>query len=167
MNWRKSVWAVEYLLLCDESAGSCQRHSIFNSVPVWARYTTFLDENIIVANDVSSLLVQYQWSSEILIYRQWLSEILIFRLWLGVPAIEMKQSMKQKYSTFVQGIQKVARSDWSHSWIVLMDWHLHQTLHMKSYCLFKCAGPIPETRPVPTPTQWAPTRNYMLLTACE
>ena len=71
----------------------------------------FLGENIIFANDVSSLLVQ--WSSEILIYRQCLSEILIFRLWLGVPAImiEMKQSMKQKYSTFVQGIQKVARSD--------------------------------------------------------
>ena len=31
----------------------------------------------------------------------------------------MKQSMKQKYSKFVQGIQKVARSDWSHSWIGL------------------------------------------------
>ncbi len=28
----KSVWAVEYLLLFDESAGSCQGHSIFSSV---------------------------------------------------------------------------------------------------------------------------------------
>jgi hypothetical protein len=60
---------------------------------------------------VSSLLVQYQWSSEFLIYRQWSSEILISRLGLGVPAIKMKQSIKQKYSTFIQGIQKVARSD--------------------------------------------------------
>jgi hypothetical protein len=33
MKWRKSVWAVEYLLLFDESAGSCQGHSIFSSVP--------------------------------------------------------------------------------------------------------------------------------------
>ncbi len=53
--------------------------------------------------DVSSLLVQSD--------RQWSSEILIFRLGLGVPAIKMKQSIKQKYSTFIQGIQKVSRSD--------------------------------------------------------
>ena len=78
---------------------SCQGHSIFNYVPDLLRVITFLGENIIVANDVSSLLVQ------------WSSENLIFRLGLGVPAIKMKQSIKQKYSLFVQGIQKVARSD--------------------------------------------------------
>jgi hypothetical protein len=55
----------------------------------------------------------------------------------------MKQSIKQKYSTFVQGIQKVARSDWSHSWIVLMDLTGIIIRHCtKSYRLFKCAGPI-------------------------
>ncbi len=67
----------------------------------------------------------------------------------------MKQSIKQKYSTFVQGIQKVARSVWSHSWIVLMDWHHHQTLDLNSCCLFKCAaaaGPIP-ARERPGPLQ--------------
>ncbi len=32
MKRRKSVWAVEYLLLFDESAGSCQGNSIFSSV---------------------------------------------------------------------------------------------------------------------------------------
>ena len=37
--------------------------------------------------DVSSLLVQSD--------RNWSSEILIFRLGLGVPAIKMKQSIKQ------------------------------------------------------------------------
>jgi hypothetical protein len=39
--------------------------------------------------------------------RQWSLEILIFCLGLGVPAIKMKQSIKQKYSTFIQGIQKL------------------------------------------------------------
>jgi hypothetical protein len=53
--------------------------------------------------DVGSLLVQSD--------RQWSSAIMIFRLGLGVTAIKMKQSIKQKYSTFVQGIQKVTRSD--------------------------------------------------------
>jgi hypothetical protein len=61
----------------------------------------------IVANDVSSLLVQSQWSLELLIYRQWSLEILIFGLGLGVPAIKMKQSIKQKYSTFAQVIRGI------------------------------------------------------------
>jgi hypothetical protein len=30
-----------------------------------------------------------------------------------------------------------------------MGWHHHQTLDTKSCRLFKCAGPIAETRPVP------------------
>jgi hypothetical protein len=44
--------------------------------------------------DVTSLLVQLD--------RQLSSEILNFRLGLGVPAIKMKQSIKQKYSTLVE-----------------------------------------------------------------
>jgi hypothetical protein len=66
----------------------------------WRKYNGF---HLVEFFNVSSLLVQSD--------RPWLLEILIFRLGLGVPAIKMKQSIKQKDSTFVQGIQKVVRSD--------------------------------------------------------
>jgi hypothetical protein len=44
IKWRKYVWTVEYLLLFDESAGSCQWHSVFRLCARPAKNRTTMKE---------------------------------------------------------------------------------------------------------------------------